>query len=368
MLKIAKIKRAGTRHIQLEIFFFKFKFQPRKKRMRPVTVILGPVGIGDYMCYRPYFKYIRKSPRFKNAYILYIARDIYADFTQNFDSEFFNEIITVNINSILYNSTYRKCFAKIINSYKPDIIYTLTPFHPKNGEHPLPLKLFPLIKAKVKIAGCLCSRNQHILKNDKFSKIFNKILYQDCENDLFETERTKYEIEKFLDIKIPEKISNELFIPFKSDKKNIAISLIANTSDRMYSSEKWINIINYLTQKTDNDTNILFIGAKKDEFQLQNIINKLKYPQRCINLAGKLIISMIPALLNSCKFLISVESGNVHIAHAAKIPTICISGTTAYGRFHPYKDKIVRYIYPDALKKFIENLPPPIKVFQLCHI
>ena len=121
-------------------------------------------------------------------------------------------------------------------------------------------------------------------------------------------------------------------------------------------------IINYITKNTSDNTEIIFLGTKTERRHLNPLFFELDSPERCVNLAGKLGISLIPIILKSCEFLISVESGNVHIAHEVGCKTICLSGSTAYGRFHPYKDNIVKYIYPEKFKELIKKFPEKLNI------
>ena len=81
----------------------------------------------------------------------------------------------------------------------------------------------------------------------------------------------------------------------------------------------------------------------------------------------KAIVSEITDKLKNSEFLVSVETGTVHIAHEVGCKTICLAGSVAYGRFHPYNDNIIKYVYPEKFNEYIENIrrnnlvysPPP---------
>jgi len=89
-------------HKIITVFFIKFKIKRNKKSKIPYLVLLDPGGIGDYTFCRPYFKYIKKSPKYKSYKIIYITKDIYADMTKCYNSSSFDEILGYNTKNYKY--------------------------------------------------------------------------------------------------------------------------------------------------------------------------------------------------------------------------------------------------------------------------
>ena len=54
------------KHKVITFLFVKMKFK-MAARPKPCVVVVDPGGIGDYMFCRPYFKYIKQSPKYKNC-------------------------------------------------------------------------------------------------------------------------------------------------------------------------------------------------------------------------------------------------------------------------------------------------------------
>ena len=355
------------KHAVISFPFFKIKFRIKIKSHKlnhPILVIFGPVGIGDYMMYRQYFKYIKTAPKFKDASLIYISRDIYKDFVYTYDSEYFDIILDYNIEK-LKSALYRNFLARTINSYKPDVFFSLTP----NSD--IDFRFVPFykkIKIKEKCIGIIHFPNIDTVE----SKIFNNKYYFDyTKNQAFESERVRKEFEQFLGINITLEHS-KLDVPLKTNKRHIALSCLASSHDRQILTNKWVEIINYITSNTDKNTELLFLGSKAEKRKLNTLLSKVDEPERCVNISG-LSISLIPLILKFCDFLISVESGNVHIAHEAGCKTICLSGSKAYGRFHPYNDNIIKYIYPEKFIEYINNIdkytsPLPESAFNVNDI
>ncbi len=349
MSKLFSLKK-NKNHVSVNFLFFKFKFKINLKKYisHPVVVILGTFGIGDYIFYRPFFKYFKKSEKYKNATLIYLCRDIYMDFSEAFDSDIFDEIIPLSWETLNKNNYINK-IVKLINSYNPDVVYSTTPIYANKEDYTSIYNLVKLIKAKEKIAAIIGD-------SDYKDKVFNKLIYTDDKrSQLFEADRVKKEFESILEMSIPSE-KDELTYNFDKEQKYITITVSASVKLRTLSAVKWAEVVNYIINNTDSNTKIVFLGKKSEFNFIRNVVGRLDCPERCINLAGKINISLIPLILKNSEFLVSVETGTVHIAHEVGCKTICLAGSVAYGRFHPYNDNIIKYVYPEKFNEYIENI------------
>ncbi len=199
------------------------------------------------------------------------------------------------------------------------------------------------------------------IKDSGFLKKYFKNIYR-TEGMKFFNEEIREVFQKIFDIDIP---TEEQLLPLKLDlrKKHIAISILANDKKRIYPVEHWVKIINYILDRVDASTEIIFLGSgyKTENEFINKVISKLKYPEKCINTSGFFNPAGLMSILSHCKFLVSVETGTVHFAKSAGIRTICITNGQAYGNFLPYKDG-VEYVYPD---RFEERMKNPTYGFKL---
>ena len=101
--------------------------------------------------------------------------------------------------------------------------------------------------------------------------------------------------------------------------------------------------------------NVAFLGRAQEHKNIKKFIEKFQDKSRLIDFSGKISISFLPTFLANCKMLIAVETGTVHIAHAAGCQTLCLCNGSFYGRFQPYNDDIIKYIYPPSFNKMLEN-------------
>ena len=215
-----------------------------------------------------------------------------------------------------------------------------------------------MIKAEEKIVEYPNIDNLTEIDIKKRFSEFNNIIVTECVG--YEWERKRIFFERALDIKIKsENLNITPLIDFR--EKYITISLMAMNVYRCYSNEKWIDVLEYIIRNTRDDVKLLFIGGKIDFDLTNSLISKLSNKNRCVNLCGLIDSSMIPVVLKNSEFLLSPETGTVHIAAALNCPTICLSCGANYGRCLPHEN--VTYVYPDEFDEILVHSSEEIKDF-----
>lgn len=346
---IFSVTRVDDTYKLLKILFIKHKYiAPKYKSI----CFLEPGGIGDYLFCRPYFKYIKQSPLFKNLNVILLTKKYYTDMTTAFDYEYFDEIIEYDTTKLI-NKKYRKEFVKNINLRKIKYLINLrTAVISHEQDWVYRYLLAKNIKAETKITGLINIYNKKQQLKDKMLKIYDKIIVSDLKDAVFELERRRRFFEELLQIPIPEE---KISIPvlFDKTKKMIAISMFAEDKNREFSVEKWKQIVEYILSSTD--FYVVFLGRTKEHEYIQQLIKSFQNKSHLIDYAGKISISFLPTFLAGCEMLLAVETGTVHIANAVGCKTICLCNGSFYGRFQPYNDNIVKYIYPPDFQKLIGN-------------
>lgn len=128
-------------------------------------------------------------------------------------------------------------------------------------------------------------------------------------------------------------LKQELFsesngIPFqKNSKKRIGIAPFAAHKGKMYPLHLMEAVITEL-QKAEDYQIYLFGGGKQEEEILEEIARRHSF---CCNVAGKLKFSDELALISNLDLMVSMDSGNGHIAAMYGIPTVTLWGVT-----HPF--------------------------------
>ena len=332
----------------------KNKFFRKKEK---AILIIEPGGIGDYLFCRPYFKYLKECEKYKNMKFIYLAKDVYKDFTETFDRQYFDEIISYNGNKFLNNKHYKKYILSEINKYKIATLINLRCVDTAKEQDWKPrLQIIKSVNAKEKITDIINNEGYKF----KHEKLYTKIIKTNTKTD-FELERRRKFFENLTGIEIPPNDINLSYEILEPDTNYIAISIIALDKRRKYKDEYWKTILDNITQNCDLNTKLLFLGAPNDKKAIDKLINTLEAPDKCLNFAGSVNISQLPNLLSKCKFLLSVETGTVHIAHAVNLKTICISNGSFYNRFQPYEN--IDYIYPQEFLKELNSSKSGLEKF-----
>ncbi len=153
--------------------------------------------------------------------------------------------------------------------------------------------------------------------------------------------------DKSLDFLIPgedKKFADE-FIKKIKDIKSSIIGIApggAKNPGQELAIKRWpIEYYAELADELGKNATILIFGGKDDNKIAEKMINLMK--AKPVDLTGKLTLEKSVALMKKCKLMITHDSGPMHLAIAADIPTISIFGPTDPKRFGyiSKKDKIV---------------------------
>lgn len=137
-------------------------------------------------------------------------------------------------------------------------------------------------------------------------------------------------------------------IELTGDKKNswIGIAPFAAFEGKVYPIKLMKEVITELSKK---HTVLLFGGGKKES----NILTKLEETyNNTINIAGKLSFQEELVLISHLDLMLSMDSGNAHLAAMQQIKTVTLWGVThPYAGFAPYNQPQDYCLLPD-LKKY----------------
>lgn len=134
----------------------------------------------------------------------------------------------------------------------------------------------------------------------------------------------------------------------KTPKKYLGVAPFAAFAGKKYPE----HLINDVIQKL-NDTEkykiLLFGGGTDEESKLENMANRFA---SCINIAGKLSFPEELALISNLDVMLSMDSGNGHLAAMYGIPVVTLWGVThPYAGFYPFGQDANNSLLADR-KKF----------------
>jgi ADP-heptose:LPS heptosyltransferase len=94
--------------------------------------------------------------------------------------------------------------------------------------------------------------------------------------------------------------------------------------ERRWPADRFADLISTLSRESD----FLFVltGTRRERAYVQGVIDCTGSPERCWNAAGLITIPELGALLQRCTFVISNDSGPLHLAAALGAPTIGLFG------------------------------------------
>ncbi len=295
---------------------FKNKSEPIKMEK---VLIVSNTALGDLLLSTPAIKSLKKS--FPNLYIELMINKKLLNLFNNF--EYVDNVIA-----------YDRSFFGLINhiKYLKEKKFDTIFFLHSNG----PQDLFIALASNIK--NVLKAINYPSKVSDEFSKfILNKPDYSN----------KKHIIEHRLDLirvfspKIIDKtisLPNLYYESFLKEKKiNIGIQLGAADIYKMWPLDNFIELINKIDENINEDFSITFFGLKEEKKLSDNVISKIN-ESNTINLCGKTTIDELPYKLKEVDFLLTNDTGTLHLAIALNIPTISLFSPTDSKIFGPYQD------------------------------
>lgn len=151
--------------------------------------------------------------------------------------------------------------------------------------------------------------------------------------------------------KFPEtaKLSNEI-IQFTNDKlqdKWIGIAPFAQYESKMYPQDLMQKVIDHLASDSNNKL-FLFGGGNKEIETLNSFVNG---KENIINVAGKFKLEQELELISNLDVMLSMDSGNAHIAAMLGIKIITLWGAThPFAGFAPFNQPLENCLVSDREK------------------
>jgi len=130
-------------------------------------------------------------------------------------------------------------------------------------------------------------------------------------------------------------------------KKWLGIAPFAQHNSKAYPADLMEEVLENLSENPKIKV-LLFGGGKKEKQQLETWAAKFR---NTINIAGKLTLAEELALISNLDTMLSMDSGNGHMAAMYGIPVISIWGVThPYAGFRPFKQPENNSLLPDLNK------------------
>jgi lipopolysaccharide heptosyltransferase I len=118
----------------------------------------------------------------------------------------------------------------------------------------------------------------------------------------------------------------------KPSERIVAVNPVAKWDTKLWSEEKFSDLADRLIRQYG--VRIIFTGGPEDRDTVGNILAGMK--ANALNFAGETSLKMLAALYEKADFLISTDTGPMHLAAAMGKPVVAIFGPTAPWRTGPF--------------------------------
>lgn len=116
------------------------------------------------------------------------------------------------------------------------------------------------------------------------------------------------------------------------EKSLIAINPVAKWETKLWTNKKFSQLADLLIDRYD--AKIVFTGGPDDRPPIQDIMAAMK--GQAVNLAGLTTLKMLAALYQKMVFVVSTDTGPMHMAAAVGTPVVALFGPTAPWRTGPF--------------------------------
>ena len=112
----------------------------------------------------------------------------------------------------------------------------------------------------------------------------------------------------------------------------VAINPVAKWETKLWANKKFSELADILIDRYD--AKIVFTGSAEDGPTIQDIMSAMK--GHAVDLAGHTTLKMLAALYQKMAFVVSTDTGPMHIAAAVDTPVVALFGPTAPWRTGPF--------------------------------
>lgn len=311
--------------------------------------------IGDYMLFRKFLKYLRTSDQYRGYKITLLGNAAWKSIFDMYDSDTVDASIWITKKKLNSDLVYRFSVLRQVRNLKTsDVI---------NGIFSRSFALddgFSLVatgSTKIAMKGDNVNKGKYAINID--SVIYNTLLDSGDEK-LFDSVRNANFVSQIIKVKslpIDSMVdAKHIYPPIKTPYCVIFIG--AGNPERKWPVDCFLESIEYAWSKY-NLIPVICGGGQLDQKQADEIDQK--FSGKAINLANKTTLPEFMDVLSNAKFMISVDTGPLHMGMAVGCNVIGLYSGKFYQRYSPYpnwgKNRLYP-VYPDFVDKLIAEKNP----------
>ena len=298
--------------------------------------------IGDYILFRNFLNYYKKTERWKNYSLTLLGNIVWKDLFEELDATAVDSVMWMDKKQYFNSEDYRKkIWAELqIQGFEIAVCPSRT----------RPLLLDDLCALATGAKTMIASKNTFIyaswntLSDSFYNELFipDNIAHEFYYNSSFTSWCCKIDIS----MAKPEININKIKTP------NIICFIGASAKSKRWIAQRWIELINLI--KTEKNYNIFIAGGNADIATA----DRIALATNKNNIAGKTSLNEIISLIANASAVITNDTMAAHAAVACNTPAIIIANGNNYYRFTDYSTfglKNVITIYPAIFFKRLKN-------------
>lgn len=353
-VKTALTKLSNPFKLIISLFII-YIIRLKKYEILPSTLLIIRLDvIGDYVLFRNFLKTVRNSEKYRNHKITLCGNIIWRDLAEELDSDFVDTFIWIDRRKFSNNFFHRYKILKSIyimgfetavdTTYSREILFGDSIIRASNA------------KLRIGSSGALDKHakwKRNLLTDKYYTKLINT-----TKDNVFEFYRNKEFFEKLLDkpfkLTKPEIETDKIKYMSPSEKYVVMVPGAANEKRRWDINDFGL-ISSYIIRQFGFD---IVLTGSESERAICGKLSKIINGENVFNVCSAISLPELVKLIANAEFLISNETGPVHMAAAVSTPFICISNGNHFGRFNPYPKEVFNkglYVYPPDLMSRIEQ-------------
>lgn len=313
-------------------------------------LIIKPDHIGDYILFRNFIQEIKNIEKYKHCNIICVFNTRIKEMAEFLDKDTIDNFIFIDLKEYILGEWYYKRKNQEITQLKYSLVI--------NALYNKFLKFEELIsnidcKKKYVLYESVYDKNKQY-KNNHGLKYYKMIDVSSKKEFIYEG--TKKFFKKIFNSEMKNiypqiSLKNDERYNFNTTDNFITIFIGADDAYRKWSIYNYITVIKYILGATN--LNIVLCGSEQEYLDSIKIEEEISN-SRLYNLTSKTSLIDMLYIVKDSKFVLSNETGIVHMAIALNVYVLVISNANHFGKFTPYpKNYTKKYIviYPFNIKK-----------------
>lgn len=294
--------------------------------------------IGDYILFRNYLSVIKKTEQLKKYRIVLCGNIIWRDLAVKLDSEFVDEFIWLDKKQFTEKFNYRYKFLKTIQKREFEKVVNCS----YSRSYYTNDSIVKHTNSNQKIGFVSDLSNSYTWQLHLSSKYYTKLI--DSSTEIFEFYKNKILFEALINASIDQSKPEIIHAKIKSDiqiqHKYAVFFLGGKRNYKRWDIRNYIQLGNLLSKQYN--LLIMLTGSESESGLNQDFLKNIENKKLVLDLTSKTTLLDLIKLVEGSEFLVSNDSGIVHIAAALNKEVFVIANGTHYGRFLPYPPEIAK--------------------------